>query len=94
MNEHAPGPWHLRPDPDDRDGWIIVDSTHACFRVCDVSPRLRRKEELHNARLIAAAPDMGALLKSWSSWYRSGQNPEQLPALGEWMRDTLAKAGL
>jgi len=47
-----------------------------------------------NAKLIAAAPDMADLLLSWSSWYRGGQNPAQLPALGEWMHDVIAKAGL
>lgn len=61
---HSTGPWNLRADPDDAEAWIIVDSTHAYFRVCDVSPRFEAKEELHNARLIAAAPELLRLLTS------------------------------
>lgn len=63
MNKHTPGPWNLRADPDDREAWIIIDSTHGYFRVCDVSPRFEAKEELHNARLICAAPEMYRLLR-------------------------------
>lgn len=59
---HTPGPWNLRADPDDREAWIIVDASHSSFRVCDVSPRFGAKEELRNARLIAAAPEMLAAL--------------------------------
>jgi hypothetical protein len=63
MSKHTPGPWNLRADPDDSDAWIIIDSTHGYFRVCDVSPRFETKEELYNARLIAAAPEMYRLLR-------------------------------
>jgi hypothetical protein len=55
---HSPAPWHLRPDPHDSEGWIVSDGSHSAIRVCDVSPRFDPNEELHNARLIAAAPEM------------------------------------
>jgi hypothetical protein len=58
MNKHTPAPWHLRADPDDSEGWIVSDGSHSALRVCDVCPRFDPQEEVHNARLIAAAPDM------------------------------------
>lgn len=58
LSRHTPGPWNLRPDPDDREAWIVVDASHSSFRVCDISPRFEAKEELCNARLIEAAPDL------------------------------------
>lgn len=54
---HTPGPWHIH---DQDDGLAIVLDGPVDLEICSVSTR--RKEADANARLIAAAPDLLALL--------------------------------
>ena len=57
--KHTPGPWRVDPDfPSD------VQTADGLREICNPSPSDATDEELlANARLIAAAPDMLAVLK-------------------------------
>lgn len=60
MAEHTPGPWIVTPeDPDiDDDGWIISGGPYEAEIAAACPQPGGQSEELANARLIAAAPDL------------------------------------
>lgn len=65
MSEHTPGPWeshHQKMDSIDHE-WSLQTVDHA-FLLFNFSPTLSPDECKANARLIAAAPDMLAALKT------------------------------
>lgn len=65
MTGHTPGPWeshHQKMDSIDHE-WSLQTTDHA-FLLFNFSPTLSPGECKANARLIAAAPDMLAALKT------------------------------
>ena len=66
---HTPGPWSILQWADKRKGFIAVVVEPARHHICDVFPFGQRAvgrelaEHEANARLIAAAPELLALLK-------------------------------
>lgn len=69
MSKHTPGPWNVNPNP--RAEWIaIATNEHDLIATID-TPRLgsakRTGEPEANANLIAAAPELLAVLEQWDT---------------------------
>jgi hypothetical protein len=93
----TPGPWRVRTESVQRDGFAEIDSTHwwalaevVIKRDDDGSPEARQAP--HNAHLIAAAPDLYAALDAILGWQET--DPTSLGALAasNHGRNVLAKA--
>jgi hypothetical protein len=91
MSQHTPGPWTVEP----------YDNTDLCgiYRVWEVQRRLVgedeqaiQREELANARLIAAAPELLAALERIESAVRSGDMRSLVVSLQGIVRAAIAKA--
>ena len=80
--QHTPGPWRATKHTDTK-GWTVS----AGNSIASVKPRLNEAEVEANARLIAAAPEMSALLLSL---YQHGHGGSQRGGI----EDVLRKAGL
>ena len=64
MATHTPGPWTVRERSDDYTEGYFIEAVDR--DICTVAVAGHTdKVQLANARLIAAAPEMLALLKSW-----------------------------
>ena len=63
---HTPGPWHTASTPDGTRGAIYRANPNPNFPLATVLAIGNDREERANARLIAAAPDMLALLQQYS----------------------------
>lgn len=81
---HTPGPWHV-------DGIHVGSEAYIVARVEAFEPRAEREA---NARLIAAAPELLAvvadLVATWDGYDETG--PEPLDALVEQARAAITKA--
>lgn len=65
MSKHTPGPWHFHELQDGADGLGYIRCQVDDLEICHCGDIGRRREEnLANAYLKAAAPDMLAALKS------------------------------
>ena len=61
---HTPGPWQVVPKGQAQSDWIVGDSEGGSVADCEPpGPWMSPLEADANARLIAVAPDMLALLK-------------------------------
>lgn len=65
MTKHTPGPWRFRRDKVGYSIEIIGADGYSLAGIADIrkDEHGRESEDLANARLIAAAPDMLSLLK-------------------------------
>jgi hypothetical protein len=89
--KHTPGPWVLRPNPGDgivsehggSDGYPHTIGTVGGYLIANVCQQAAETEA--NARLIAAAPDLLAALKTIAESWERGFN------LDEW-RDAMDDA--
>jgi hypothetical protein len=86
MSKHTPGPWTAIPDDDgDEDNWYVLTEKEAAIAVGLYGP---------DARLIAAAPDLLAVLQDLadvSRGYLEHMDAEDIAAL-EAARAAIAKA--
>ena len=86
----SPGPWNVQDNTADAHGQLLVDSAHGavaiCYTIQDGESGVPA-ECLHNARLIAAAPELFACIKEvlWS-------HGELNAALWNRMRNAVADA--
>lgn len=58
MSKHTPGPWAVNDET-----WVVCSGDYF-IADCEVSHFMAQNEREANARLIAAAPEMMAVLKS------------------------------
>jgi hypothetical protein len=82
MNEsnHTPGEWEIRDNdyfPNQKT--IETDGSSRVIAVIDKSD----EEDLANARLIAAAPELLEVLEKWAEFMRENYAPEELSWYGE-----------
>ena len=89
--QHTPGPWRVRKDGSGRLA-RVSDETHEFD--CVVTPSLHRDAELMeaNARLIAAAPELLAALRSCEETLREYTSHEGLPRTGAKRADAIDAA--
>ena len=92
MSKHTPGPWrvgdagHTVFGPKETDGKL----PQRIGELCAV-----RESYLANAKLIAAAPDMAALLNEWRCFVLHGSSRRYTEKeMLAWTNELLAKAGL
>lgn len=58
MSKHTPGPWEIRTELGiNNKHLLLIDGDNSSYCVCDVGAK-RVIENLSNARLIAAAPEL------------------------------------
>ena len=66
MSDYTPGPWVIS-------GWAILDEANRTV-ICNILPwdvSGCRKEDVDNARLIAAAPDLLEALEALDNYYKT-----------------------
>jgi len=56
--KHTPGPWEIEPSDDGQSHWIVPAASNRCGWVGDRYMRVSGPIDIHDARLIAAAPDL------------------------------------
>lgn len=73
MSQHTPGPWkhNPHPEPQNADRHICVDIPSGFSRVIARVKHTDVDNALANARLIAAAPEMYDLLKTYVERWQS-----------------------
>ncbi len=82
---HTPGPWHARG----ADGYAHVGGGNPVFKIADVScGRPERAEDRANGRLIAAAPELLAVLLK----LRRGDLHQRVRPLWDEAQAAIAKA--
>ena len=64
---HTPGPWLVTADEDDEEGYSVTVADALFDTVAQLTPQRKDGEELANARLIAAAPDLLELARQYAS---------------------------
>lgn len=77
--KHAPGPWAFREgDRERRDSSRVFKANDEEFLIahviCDFRNDMARAEDIANARLIAAAPDLLEACRNVLSWLDGGQS--------------------
>lgn len=68
MKKHTPGPWRVFGGTDDDRGHVMTSDGYAVADCCLDYSSIPTREQLENARLIAAAPDLLAALKEIAEW--------------------------
>jgi len=98
MSNHTPGPWgwnHARTRLNDPTGKPVLMDGEGIWDLC--APKLHKEERAHaNAKLIAAAPDLLAALKSVLSmpdWDGTMLTSAARKQAKERARAAIAKAG-
>lgn len=89
--KHTPGPWTIIDNHQPvRPPSIMAEHTpHGAMCVCDLRYKPTREEMDANARLIAAAPDLAAVLRAYASLRKRWQDDDDfgtvefLDALGD-----------
>jgi len=77
--KHTPGPWQVVPAAKAEHPWVVGDAEGGSIASCEpMGPWMSAAEATANARLIAAAPEILAALKS---------------LVGEWPPDEQVKLG-
>lgn len=56
--KHTPGPWEIEPSDDGQSHWIVPAASNGRGWVGDRYMRVSGPIDIHDARLIAAAPDL------------------------------------
>jgi len=64
---HTPGQWLVTADEDDEEGYSVTVADALFDTIAQVTPQPKDGEELANARLIAAAPDLLELARQYAS---------------------------
>jgi hypothetical protein len=65
---HTPGPWiAIADDDEDEEGWVVAADAALFDTIARPTSQPTVGEELANARLIAAAPDLLALARQYAS---------------------------
>lgn len=74
--KHTPGPWHVHAV--DESPWYVIEANNGFVAQCDDDGCLITKQDAtHNARLIAAAPD---LLEALGAFVEQATKVEGFPA--------------
>ena len=93
MSQHTPGPWSFKEGDRERRAMSDVfraedEGFQICYVTCEFHNDIQRAEDLANARLIAAAPDMYEALKEAEKRLRGAG---MLGGLDDPVRAALAK---
>lgn len=91
--KHTPGPWEIEPSDDGQSHWIVPAASNGCGWVGDRYMRVSGPIDIHDARLIAAAPDLLAALQDCFQWFEN-DSPLDAPCGPEMRkaREAIAKA--
>lgn len=67
MSKHTPGPWVVGPIPGSDECHFYIEADSAGRDICDMAhpDGDASDEDMANARLIAAAPEMAGLLREY-----------------------------
>jgi hypothetical protein len=86
MSKHTPGPWHIIGGKN----WLRVAGRND-VKVTDVAlPKYTdQTRAIHDARLIAAAPELLAALQNVRNAHRTGHNADEA---WRWVDDAITKA--
>jgi hypothetical protein len=97
MSKHTPGPWEVVPEDRAESRWIIGDEEGGSIASCEpAGPWITSAQADANARLIAAAPDLLAVLRDMLLWADTPQqeaSPSWIIGACERARAAIAKAG-
>ena len=83
-DKHTPGPWTSN------DGRLTGEGKRFICHLEGMDPR--QYEDQANARLIAAAPNLLAVLRSVMSWYTDSIDEDMDPALFDRAREAITQA--
>lgn len=90
--KHTAGPWAVTADENESetDGWLVVAADALFDTVANIEPQPTAGEELANARLIAAAPEMLEACRAVEFFLRG--HPGEASVIREKLKALLAKA--
>ena len=90
---HTPGPWHVAPEGPGDDLRVAVGAGEAIAHINVIG-----REDIANARLIAAAPDLLAVLEKHVEWVERDKvgaidhEWDYETMVGQYIRAAIAKA--